>query len=395
MSRRMIASRLTPVGRGAVATIRLVGSFSNAADDPINSLFHAANGISLSHQPLGKIAFGEWGRADAEELVVCRLDQTTIEIHCHGGEAAVKRILADLSDAGCEIVEWNQSTVIAQDLLEVECLDVLSRTSTWRTTRIALEQSQGLLKSAFQQLQKIEFENHQRFQEAVDQLLKWSHFGLHLSQPWNVVLTGRPNVGKSSLINALLGYQRAIVFDQPGTTRDVVTGETAFEGWPVLFADTAGIRDDASPLEAAGIALARQQLASADLSLVLIDLSQPPTEEDIRLIAQWPQSLLIAHKCDLPDRWGEKKPDTAISVSSVTGHGLKELQQQIIQRLIPEVPTSGTPIVLTQRQIDRLTEAQHANTIDDRLRALKALIKGDRQGEDSGPAPFISSSKRV
>ena len=76
--------------------------------------------------------------------------------------------------------------------------------------------------------------------------LAWEDFGLHLTRPWNVVLAGRPNVGKSSLINALLGYTRSIVFDQPGTTRDVVTAATAIDGWPIELSDTAGLRESPS-----------------------------------------------------------------------------------------------------------------------------------------------------
>jgi small GTP-binding protein len=111
-------------------------------------------------------------------------------------------------------------------------------------------------------------------------------------------------VGKSSLINALVGYQRSIVFDEPGTTRDVVTAETALDGWPIQFIDTAGLRDsDADDLEAAGIALARQQLDAADLRLLVLDTSQPRNADDERLLDEWTDALVIANKCDLPSAW--------------------------------------------------------------------------------------------
>jgi tRNA modification GTPase len=207
----------------------------------------------------------------------------------------------------------------------------------------------------------------------LDRLLHWSDFGLHLSKPWSIVLTGRPNVGKSSLINGLLGYQRAIVFDQPGTTRDIVTGETAFEGWPVVLADTAGLRSHAPELEAAGIALARERLRVADLKLVLLDLSQSPTAEDFELLSEYPEGLVVAHKCDLADRWGDQLPHGVFRVSSVTGEGMAALQQQLVSRLVPKIPPKETPIPLTQPQVEMLDEIRRASTITARDQGIQRV----------------------
>jgi tRNA modification GTPase len=202
----------------------------------------------------------------------------------------------------------------------------------------------------------------------LEELLRWADFGVHLAEPWNVVLTGRPNVGKSSLINALLGYQRAIVFDQPGTTRDVVTAETAFEGWPLLLADTAGLRETCEELEAAGIAMTRDRLEGADARLILVDLSQPPTPDDLQLIASWPGELVIGHKCDLGDQWQDQLPCDAIRASSVTGEGLELIQQRLVRRIVPEVPVAGTAVPVSRRQVRLLKSA------------LDLLVTGDLTG---------------
>ena len=296
-----------------------------------------------------------------------------LEIHCHGGNAAVQRVLNDLSAADYDILDWRLQIALTDDILSMECLDVVSQTTTSKTAEIALEQSNGLLEAAFSTLKTFDPDSLLSIHHELDGLLVWANFGLHLSTPWSVTLTGRPNVGKSSLINALLGYQRSIVFNEPGTTRDVVTGETALEGWPIILADTAGIRRGAGELESAGITLARERLQAADLCLVLIDLSQTPTVDDDEFLNQWPDAIVVAHKCDLPDQWREHLPNHAIKVSSLSGEGLNELQKQIVSRLIPAVPPPGTPIPITARQVDILTAARNSTTKVDFRNAINCL----------------------
>ncbi|NOX54055.1 MAG: GTP-binding protein [Planctomycetes bacterium] len=213
----------------------------------------------------------------------------------------------------------------------------------------------------------------------LDDLLRWADFGRHLTEPWSVVLVGRPNVGKSSLINALLGYTRAIVYDQPGTTRDVVSAETAFEGWPLRLSDTAGFRNltkasgSAAELERAGIRRAQEQLRRADCRLLLIDVSQPATEVDRELLDRWPDAIVVAHKADLPLGWDEPLPQGAVRVSSVTGEGLGELIDRIVTQLIPELPSSETPFPITPRQIDCLRRAEKAAGDGDLERCRRCL----------------------
>ena len=365
------AAVLTPGGRGAVATIRFAGDCRTI---DAAGVFHAANGRPLAAQTLGRICFGHWGRGSVEEVVVCRRDRTRLEIHCHGGDAAVRRILADLQGAGCTIQSASDQETALGGVFAAECIAALSRAATLRTADLLLEQTSGTLAASFAALQQIAPSDRSELCRRLDRLLGWSRFGLHLCESWRVVLTGRPNVGKSSLINALLGYRRSIVFDEPGTTRDVLTAETAIDGWPVQLVDTAGLRATDEDLESAGIARARRQLEQADCRVILLDTGQPPVDEDFALLSEWTDPLIVAHKSDLPDRWGRHLPAGALRVSSITGAGVQELCDALIARLIPDLPPPGTPIPFTERQVTLLTHARSAALADDGSTCTASLL---------------------
>ncbi len=326
---------------------------------------------------MGRVVFGRWGIDAVEEVVVCLIDDETLEIHCHGGAAAASRILADCSQAGCRVVNWNEMVRIAQGMLEAELLEALSRATTLRTAEILLEQSNGLLRAELESLAH-ESEREQLVAR-IAALLRWADFGLHLTRPRKVVLAGRPNVGKSSLTNAILGYTRSIVFDQPGTTRDVVTATTAIDGWPIEFSDTAGLREGSEPLEAAGIERARGALAEADLTILLIDISQPANDEDRALLTALPTAIVVAHKCDLPqwvgpDAWADELASTWQRVSSETGEGVDAILRAVSARLVPEIPPAGTALPVTERQVTLLRRA-HEAIEEKELTACQEMIK--------------------
>lgn len=357
--------RLTPVGRGAVASLVLHGTGPDV-DRTLSGLFQAANGRAISAQPIRHIVFGHWGRTSTEEVVVTRQSETTVEIHCHGGEAAVRRILSDLQQQGVELCSAWQFGEETRGRFATECDRSLSLAPTLRTASLLLAQADAW-PAAVRRWSEISWTSVGRaqLQHELEQVLAWSPFALHLTSPWNIVLAGRPNVGKSSLINALVGYTRSIVYDRPGTTRDVVTANTALDGWPVRLADTAGLRAAEENLEAAGIERAQVVLAAADCQVLLFDGSQPLTESDVALCEQWPAAIFVAHKSDLPGEWPQPLPG-AWPVSSLTGSGLEELIATVVQRLVPQVPEPGTPLPFTPRLVDEIS------------RALAAVAEGDR-----------------
>jgi len=370
-----MAAVLTPRGRGAVASIRICGRQA-LIDLGREALFRAANQKLLAEQPVGRIVFGRWGSDPGEEVVLCRREEETVEIHCHGGDVAVRRILADLSRSGCQIVSWQELSSAENGLFAIECAEALANASTLRTANILLDQSSGTLQRAIEELCESVAAGQAAANPALSQieaLLAWAEFGRHLTTPWKVVILGRPNVGKSSLLNALAGFARAIVFDQPGTTRDLVTAETAFQGWPVRLVDTAGIRESRCAIEMAGIALARDEAVAADCRLVVLDSSQPPQSADFDLLAAWPEALIVANKADLPDVWNDRLPSGAVRGSSLTGAGVDALIVRIATTLVPRVPDAGTAVPVTARQVELLKCARQSLIDRDAAGCEKAI----------------------
>lgn len=354
------ATLLTPRGRGAVASIRFQGP-AGLLDAQNERLFAAANGVPLVAQQIDRILFGHWGPVPGEEVVVCRVAENVTEIHCHGGDAASRRILADLERTGCRIVPWQEFNRGERGPFEAECREALAKAPTLRAAGIILEQLSGTLRTALEQIATdLQAGKSQPAMSLISALLAWADLGRHLTQPWQVVILGRPNVGKSSLLNALAGYNRAIVFDEPGTTRDLVTAEIALNGWPVTLVDTAGMRDARSEVEAAGIDLACDRARLADCRVIVFDASRPPQPQDLELLAAWPDAVNVANKTDLPDAWEDRLPAGAHRASALTGVGVESLAQIVATRLVPRVPPAGTALPVAGRQAELLQGAYDA-----------------------------------
>jgi tRNA modification GTPase len=384
---------LTPQGRGAVAVVLIAGPEAVAI---VDQLFRAISGRAIRDTPLGRIVVGHWGGNVGEELVVCRRDEFEIEVHCHGGFAAVTAVMDSLLHHGAIAMpwrEWLRSCARRESALAAQGADIATRRDaatyaahtalaealTERTALILLDQLNGALSNAIDSaIEHITAEDWPHAVDALDALLIHRELGLRLTTPWRVVLAGPPNVGKSSLINALMGFQRAIVAPTPGTTRDIVTATTAIDGWPVLLADTAGLRETGDELEAAGVELARGALATADLAIVVADAASPSDQGFSQSVDLPARLIYVRNKIDLMverQLGGEDAPARShtINTSAVTGQGIAELVAALGSSLVPNPPLPGMAVPFTAAHVESLVVARQAVQRQHPVAAIDAL----------------------
>lgn len=298
MSETLVAV-LTPPGQSALATIGLRGP---RAWEVLRELFRP-RGQALPTEPeTGRFWLGTVGAELADEAILA-VRSTGLELHAHGGRAVTQYLLELFQARGLRLSDWDE-------YLADEVASTLARTMTVRTASIVL--TRGLADVAT----------------------------LPLTRRARVVIAGAPNVGKSSLINALAGYQRSVVSPTPGTTRDVTTTATAIDGWPVELIDTAGLRATGEELESAGIDQAREVIAQADVCLWLVDASQEPVwpDQDIKTIH------LVVNKCDLQPGWDLSRAGDAPRISATTDEGIPALLDRLSQWLVPCPPDAAVAV---------------------------------------------------
>ena len=224
---------------------------------------------------------------------------------------------------------------------------LLARCSTIRTAAIALDQMRGAFARAQAEIEALFAGGRSRDADAkIARLCELIPVGAHLARAWKVVAVGEPNVGKSSLVNAIAGFARSIVSPIPGTTRDVVSTPIAIAGWPIELIDTAGVRDGRDALECAGIARGRIASAEADLVLRVVDATKPD------MVVAASSEVLVVNKVDLNpgiESCYTKAASDAV-VSAKTNNGIDRLLTALIERLIPFPPRPGEAVPVTEAQ---------------------------------------------
>ena len=365
MDNTTIAAVATPPGKGGIAIIRISGPQAEAL---LRAVFtpQSTSQVFQSHLMMYGRA-GYEGRVIDECMAVMMkaprsyTREDVAEIHLHGGEYVTGKLLSALWALGAVPAEPGEFTKRAflngrVDLSRAEAVMQLIEAAGERSARAAVRDLQGgasaFIRSAQEELTGIlsgvaaalDYPEEISQEEAAGDLLPRvrrlaerlfsacdERAARILDQGLEVVIVGRPNVGKSSLLNILLGEERAIVTDEAGTTRDIVRGSTMLGGVRVNFSDTAGIRDSDQKAEKIGIDLAKQRLASADLVLAVFDRGDDISEEDkviLELIREQPH-LLVLNKSDLPPNPGWPE---GFTISARTGEGIEELKAAIQSR---------------------------------------------------------------
>ena len=326
---------LTHRGRGAVSVVGVRGEGARVC---IDSCFTPVSRRPFLELTDRSIVYGNWN-STSEDLIAVQTGNSDFEIQCHGSIAAVDSIKADLMAAGATESSDRNSWTIADNEHQAEIARAMESCLTQRTAKQLLQQYQ-LWKSP-----------NVCDPNAAKQALAFATFGEKLTTPWRIVLCGRPNVGKSSLINALSGFERAIVHPTAGTTRDLVSQHTAIDGWPVELIDSAGIRDAENQIERAGISKAREVIESADLVIHIVDASSDePFDPGV---SQNRAGLVVVNKVDLREH--ESRLDVScpvVTVSAKTSVGMEDFLTAISRALVPVVPEKGQLIPVTKSQRD-------------------------------------------
>ena len=395
-----IAAVSTAPGRGGIALVRISGPQAFE----IGSTLGLAKGrprealLSLIHDSRGRTL---------DRVLVTHFEnphsytgEDTIEISCHGG-ALISALIVDAAcSLGARVAGPGEFTKRAYlngklDLIQAEAtLDLIDSTSI-AYHGSAMSHLSGALSGRVTALRQrllevqaaigydIDFPEEddgpipierilslaEGLKEEINYLLRHASEGTRLRSGALIAIFGRPNVGKSSLFNILQGRDRSIVTETPGTTRDAVEADITIEGYPFTLVDTAGVRDDAEPIEELGIEIARGYLDRADVVLLCVDHEGGASRADLDLVKEIRQLgttlIVIRTKADLTDHHEgvvtmesrDELMGAAIPVSSITGEGLPELCDALVQEMFANLHASGEPALVTRKRHIRALES--------------------------------------
>jgi tRNA modification GTPase len=431
-----IAVIATPLGEGGLAVVRLSGPSALAVADK-SFLPIGKNSLKPSAAPSHTIQYGKIIRrgqvVDEVLLAVLRAPRTytcedTVEITCHGGLLPAKLILDTILENGARLAEPGEFTRRAFlngriDLAQAEAVADLIHSRTELALAAANEQLAGKLSQRINELRDemmktlahveahIDFPDEDIAPETKDQLLKRLEDGVKfmdellrtanegqiLRRGIRAAIVGRPNVGKSSLLNQLLGHNRAIVSAVPGTTRDTIEETANIRGLPVVFVDTAGLREARDEIEQEGIRRSHETLARAEFILHVLDASEPLTGADGKFLTEFANKkrILVLNKTDLPQRLnlddffdkplapslspqggervsvrtgeGNCSPPVTVGVCCLSGQGIDALKDAIKELIWSgEIKAGMLQVMINSRHQDALNRARAATqrTID-------------------------------
>ncbi len=417
-----IAAISTPPGRSGIGIVRLSGHEAVAIADRI---FVPRTKRSLKHVRSHSMTYGhiiDERREIIDEALVSVMKaprtytkEDIVEINCHGGPLSLKSTLERALDAGARLArpgEFTQRAFVHGriDLTQAEAVLDIINAMTEQSQKVAVAQLRGGLSKKIGNIREelirltafveahIDFPDEDlsppsvqemktfalKIQRGLKKLLESSRYGLILKEGLKTAIVGRPNVGKSSLLNALLEHDRAIVTESPGTTRDIIEELLNVEGVPVRIMDTAGIRNVKNIAEKEGVKRSLQAMKDADLVLVVLDGSRMLSDADRELIRRSAgkrktarhrqHSMLVINKTDLPQRMRLQPHERQIvRISAKNGTGLKELKSRIAQTALGEL----SPQTI---ETEIITSVRHAQSLEKASASLASFLGKIRQG---------------
>ncbi|MHB9951681.1 tRNA uridine-5-carboxymethylaminomethyl(34) synthesis GTPase MnmE [Ligilactobacillus murinus] len=411
-----IAAIATPPGEGAISIVRLSG------DDAVTLADQVFKGKDLTKVSSHTINYGHFIDPKTREIIdevmvsVLRAPKTftredTVEINCHGGIVPTNKILQVLLTNGARLAEPGEFTKRAFlhgriDLAQAESVMDLIRAKTDRSMKAALNQLDGELSQLIRNLRQeildvlaqvevnIDYPEYDDVEEMtskllrekaldvcakIEQLLVTARQGKILREGLATALVGRPNVGKSSLLNHLLHEDKAIVTDIAGTTRDVIEEYVNVLGVPLKLVDTAGIRETDDRVEKIGVERSRQALDRSDLVILLLNASEPLTTEDIELLqlTQDKKRIIVLNKMDLEPKldlnelYQHVDKAEVLKTSVLKNEGIRELEEHIAMLFYGGIENSQTTVLVTN--------ARHIALLEQAKAALEAVLTGLEQ----------------
>ncbi len=403
-----IAAISTPIGQGGIGIVRMSGDEALPIATRIFAPQHPWQGEPASHYlHYGHIVDPETGDV-VDEVLLSYMEaprtytrQDIVEIDGHGGLVPLQEILSLCLDSGARMAREGEFTLRAFlngriDLTQAEAVADIVRSRTDASLRVAVNQLNGSLASEVGDIREtllhllayleavIDFPEEdipeqdvggalEEAAQGLEALLEEAKRGIIYRQGIHVAIVGRPNVGKSSLLNTLLRTDRAIVTPIPGTTRDTLEETVDLEGIPFVLVDTAGIDETDNVIEQQGVERSRAAVQQADMALLIVDGSEGVTEADRQVAALCVNkpSIVVVNKEDLPIvcRYGDILPDAPhVTISALRGTGISELEELLVDSVLSgRVVTGETPVAsnprhraLFRRALESVTQAQEA-----------------------------------
>lgn len=410
-----IAAISTPPGEGGIGIIRISGEEALEVADRV----YRMGNKKLSEQKTHTIHYGKVINPKTDEQIdevmatVMRAPKTytredVVEINCHGGILAVNKVLQTVLNSGARLAEPGEFTKRAFlngriDLSEAEAVMDMIRAKTDKAMHMAIKQMDGSLSNLIRNLRQeilntlaqvevnIDYPEYDDVEEMTSKLLMEKAYGIKdqvnalletaqqgkiLREGLATAIIGRPNVGKSSLLNKLLKEDKAIVTDIAGTTRDIVEEYVSVKGVPLRLIDTAGIRETKDQVEKIGVERSRQAILEADLVLLVFNQSEALTDEDLKLIEATndQKRIVILNKMDLENKLNLEEVkkhlngDAIVTTSVISDDGLTELEQQIADLFF-----SGQT---GERDATYVSNVRHIALLRDTIDALDEVIEG-------------------